>query len=208
MGPGSHSLDLIFDYIGAMTTIVPMFPLPNFFLFPNSLEPLHVFEERYRQMVDDQLDGRGHLVMGTILEAVAGESPSVPPVFEIAGLGEIAQHRRLPDGRYVMMLLGLSRVSIQEVASDRLYRQVEISVLEEVEASDIDELRLRGPLREAIGVRGGADYQLPDELDVSRLSDILAQLLPLPQSNKQQLFAQLDVAVRAEQTLAEHAAWE
>ena len=48
--------------------VVPLFPLPQVWLFPYVVLPLHVFEERYRQMVEDSLDGPGRIVLGTIRE--------------------------------------------------------------------------------------------------------------------------------------------
>jgi len=188
-----------------MNTIVPMFPLPDFHLYPHSVAPLHVFEPRYRQMVDDQMDRSGRLVMGTLLEAPDLDPAARPEVLGVAGLGEILQHRRLPDGRYVMMLLGLGRVSIEEVESDRLYRQVRVEPLEEVEPSEVDELRLTTPLREAILSRSTEDYDLPDELDISQLADVLAQILPLPATTRRELYVELDVVARAERVLREHA---
>lgn len=188
------------------TMIVPMFPLPDFYLFPHSVAPLHVFEERYRQMVDDQMDRSGRLVMGTLLEAPDLDPQARPKVLEVGGLGEILQHRRLPDGRYLMVLLGLGRVSIQEVESDRLYRQVRVEPLEEVEPSEIDDLRLTAPLREAILTRSSEDYELPDELDVSQLADVLTQVLPLPPQTRQELYCELIVVERARRVLEEHRA--
>ncbi len=200
--PAGQCLEL--GYFLTMHSVVPLFPLPNFFLFPHSVVPLHIFEPRYRQMIDDQLDGQGRLVMGTLLEA--GDTDDPPPVFGIGGLGEIVQHRKLPDGRYMIMLLGLSRVAITEVPSDRLYREVQVEVLEEIEVSGVDASRLRDPLLAAIHKRSGEEGELPDDLDVARLADILVQLLPLPQADRQTLFAELDAAVRAERALAEHEA--
>ena len=41
---------------------VPLFPLPDYFLMPGVVAPLHIFETRYRQMIEDLLDGPGRLV--------------------------------------------------------------------------------------------------------------------------------------------------
>ncbi len=43
-----------------------MFALPQVWLFPYVILPLHVFEERYRQMIEDNLDGQGRIVLGTV----------------------------------------------------------------------------------------------------------------------------------------------
>ena len=102
----------------------PLFPLPNFFLFPRSITPLHIFEPRYRQMIEDLLDGNGRLVMGTVKEEHLEELACSPPVHPVACLGEIVRHERLPDGRFLIWLLGVARVRVREVHSIRLYRCV------------------------------------------------------------------------------------
>jgi len=60
-------------------TPVPMFPLPGAFLFPSQILPLHVFEPRYRQMVEDSLDTAGRIVLATLAERSAGALPEEPP---------------------------------------------------------------------------------------------------------------------------------
>ena len=45
---------------------VPVFPLPGVFLFPGTLLPLHIYESRYRLMIEDLLDKRGWLVISAI----------------------------------------------------------------------------------------------------------------------------------------------
>src|SRR6185436_16317400 len=88
----------------ARQRIVPLFPLPNVFLYPGCVMPLHIFEPRYRQMIEDQLDGPGQIVMGTVPSEHAADLDGAPPVRPIAGLGEIFRHERLPDGRFLIWL--------------------------------------------------------------------------------------------------------
>ena len=75
-------------------------------------------------MVEDSLDGPGHLVIGTVVDGHENEMSGSPPIYPLAGLGEIAKHERLEDGRFHILIVGLYRVRIQEVESDRLYRRV------------------------------------------------------------------------------------
>ncbi len=185
----------------------PMFPLPNFFLFPGTAVPLHIFEERYRQMVTDILDGQGRIVMAAIAEGYESESLGSPPVFEVGGLGEIVQHRELDDGRYVIVLAGIARVRIREVSSDRLYRMAAVDVIEEAEppggerlSGDTTELETR--LVEAIQRRIDQNLELPDDLSLGQLADLLLHRLPLEQSAMQRLFADADPRRRAEGALA------
>ena len=56
-----------------------LFPLPNLVLFPHVVQPLHVFEPRYRQMIEDCLDTAGRIVLATLVERSAGALPAEPP---------------------------------------------------------------------------------------------------------------------------------
>ncbi|MBC8426424.1 LON peptidase substrate-binding domain-containing protein, partial [bacterium] len=78
-------------------TGVPMMPLPDYYLFPGALVPLHIFEPRYRRMITDLLDIAGRLVLGT-LHGQGAPSDNGAPVFPIAGLGESTGHRTWDDG--------------------------------------------------------------------------------------------------------------
>ena len=194
-----------------VSRVVPLFPLPNLFLFPGTVVPLHIFEPRYRQMIEDSLDGPGRLVIGTTQEQeVDGQDgTNVPPVHPIAGLGEIARHERLPDGRFVIMLVGLTRVHVREAPSERLYRQVEIEPLEEVQVPGASDAGLREQLMEAVLARTpdlrDRSEQLPDDMPLGHLTDLLLLRMQLPQSVMQPLYSELVVAERARRALEEHA---
>lgn len=188
--------------------IAPLFPLSNVFLFPRCVRQLHVFEPRYRQMIEDLLDGQGRLVIGTLLDhgedGLDGSPPGSPPVFPVAGYGEIVHHERIEDGRFWIWLLGLGRVRIREVESARLYRQVQILPLEETAVPEPYERKLRKTLRAAIHERCNGATKIPNEASLSCLTDLLLLRLELPQSAMLPLFGELDVARRAEGALAEH----
>ena len=179
---------------------VPMFPLPGVFLFPAQLLPLHVFEPRYRQLVEDCLDGPGRIVLGTI---VGDGEP--PPVLPVAGLGEIVRHEKLPDGRYQIWLLGLARVRIEEAPSDRRYRRVRCLPFDEVQAAPDEARRLRAQLRDAAQRRLQRELPLPRTVPTSILTDLLLQTLPAPAAVVEAIFAETSVAERARKALAAHA---
>ncbi len=187
------------------TRVVPLFPLPNVFLFPGCVMPLHIFEPRYRQMIEDLLDGPGQIVMGTVPEEHAGALSGAPEVRSIGGLGEICRHERLPDGRFLVWLFGLSRVRVKEAPSERLYRRVEIEpLLETAPAKEREEL-LRERLRKAILARCDESTTLPKEIPTSCLADLLLQRLSMPQREMEKLYEELDVEARAERGLELHA---
>jgi len=188
--------------VAAARPVVPLFPLGGVFLFPGTLLPLHIFEPRYRQMIEDCLDGPGRIVMGTPLEGERGTRPAVHPV---AGLGEIARHERLDDGRFVILLAGLTRVRIQEVESDRLYRRVAVEPLAETPVEESREAELRERLVRAVQARVSERLDLPENMPLGNLTDLLLLRLQIPQATMQDLYSQLAVAERAEGALAEHA---
>ena len=173
--------------------VAPLFPLPRVFLYPGTLVPLHVFEPRYRQMVEDLLDRDGRIVIGPIRAGHEPESGGEPPVYPISGLGEIVQHNRLPDGRFLITVAGLARVRIEEVESDRLYRQAKYEPIQEVAAdqSGVDDLADR--LRRAILTRSESYVDLPSDLPPGPLTDVLLATLELPVSRAQEVYSEPSV---------------
>jgi Lon protease-like protein len=104
--------------------IVPVFPLPNVVLFPNVTLPLLVFEPRYRQMVEDLLQGDRWLAVPLLRPGRSGSAAAEEPEFEtLAGAGRIGRYTRLPDGRMNIVVEGEERVRLTEVPSDRPYRR-------------------------------------------------------------------------------------
>lgn len=184
----------------------PLFPLPKVLLFPNVVMPLHIFEPRYRQMVEDLLDQAGWLVISPIRAGFEEAFAGTPPVYSVAGLGEIVKHARLSDGGYMITVAGLGRVRIQEVESDRLYRQVRFEPLQEIYPPETEDEKLREQLREAILERSEVFLNLPTDLPIGPLSDILLQNLDLPVDSMSDAFAEPVVARRANYALTEHRA--
>jgi Lon protease-like protein len=184
------------------TSPVPMFPLPGLFLFPGQILPLHVFEPRYRQMIADSLDGPGRIVIATVLDKDRDALPSRPPVLPTAGIGEIARHERLEDGRFVIWLCGLSRVRIAEVASDRLYRRVLVDALGEIQATDDEDERLRPGLVAGIEKCTGKPLDCAATVPLGALADVLTQCLCVPEGVLAAIHAELEVAERGRKALA------
>ena len=182
---------------------VPLFPLPGVFLFPHQVLPLHIFEDRYRTMVADLLDGPGRLVIAAPLigaNAGPGEKPDVVPV---AGLGEILRHEKLDDGRFMIWVLGLARVHIQELDSDLPYRQVECLPFLETTVPEAEAEELSKELRDAAAARLKEPLPLPDATPPGLLADLLMQTLQAPRTLVERAFVEPDVAARAHLALRE-----
>jgi Lon protease-like protein len=183
---------------------VPLFPLPNVWLFPAVILPLHVFEQRYRQMIEDCLDGPGRIVLGTIRAGHEDEAAGAPPIYPLAGLGEIGRHERTPDGRFNILLVGLQRVFVREVPSPRLYRMVEYTPAPEVPIAAEREPELRARLLGALARRTDELPKIPPEFSTAHLADMLVLRLPLEHGELNGLYAELDTERRALAALSEH----
>ena len=186
------------------TQIVPLFALPDVILFPGLVLPLHIFEPRYRQMVGDVLDGSGEIVLGTVLGATSTELAGSPPIENIAGLGRIEHYRKLEEGRFDILLNGTARVRAEEVESERLYRQVSVEIIEEDPCSSRETEELKPQLLRALNELSDTALDLPAEMSVGLLSDLLLARLSLPPAKQHALYANTNISDRARAVLAHH----
>jgi Lon protease-like protein len=191
----------------AFPSLCRLFPLPRVVLFPHAVIPLHIFEPRYRQMTEDALAEPDPLIVMVQLTEPAGK-PGLgdPPIERVACVGRIVEHRRLDDGRFHIMLVGLKRVRlVREVAGDRLYRLAEVEALED-DAPSPDDDRLRLELLASfrdVAARlkpGVPELQnlLESTLSLSLLTDLLAHAMGLPWKTGQALLAETSPVRRAE----------
>lgn len=110
---------------------IPVFPLPRVVFFPGTRLPLHLFETRYRRMVEDCL-AKGPMAMAVVLLAPGWEADyeGRPAIHEVAGAGRIVDHEQLPNGTHNVILQGLCRVRLDELPSEGLpYRRARATPL-------------------------------------------------------------------------------
>ncbi|MHC4262363.1 MAG: LON peptidase substrate-binding domain-containing protein [Planctomycetota bacterium] len=192
------------DDAGTDGRVVPIFPLSNVWLVPNAVFPLHVFEARYRKLVDDVIDRAGDFVLGTVVDGHESDMPDAPPVYPMAGLGTIHRYEHLPDGRYLIMLAGRERVFVEEVESDEPYRKVRIRSIDETPAPDHLEGALREELTSAILDRTEELMNLPEDLPVGCLADLLTLRVNPEHAQWHAIYTELDVERRVQLALAAH----
>src|SRR3990170_4119018 len=118
-----NAADLCFDAC-AFSGVARLFPLPNLVMYPHVMQPLHIFEERYREMLEDSLATDRLVAMALLEPGWETDYDSRPPVARYACLGKVVTHHRLKDGRYNLLLMGVGRVRIvQELEPRRSFRQ-------------------------------------------------------------------------------------
>jgi Lon protease-like protein len=106
--------------------IIPVFPLPNFVLFPGVQVPLHIFEPRYREMVADVADSHGIIGMMMLKGEWERDYHAFPDLFEIGCAGQISNLSKLQDGRYNLILNGLAEFRLLREVRERSYRQAQV----------------------------------------------------------------------------------
>ena len=106
---------------------LPIFPLPNVLLFPNMVLPLHIFEERYKRMVNDCLQG-DRLLGLFLLQRGWEEEGAVPTPYDVGGMGRITRAVRYPNGSLDILLSGLARVHVLRYVQEKPYLIAEIEM--------------------------------------------------------------------------------
>jgi Lon protease-like protein len=169
---------------------IPLFPL-GLVLFPGMVQPLHIFEPRYRVMMKRCLDSAE--TFGIALALPESEFLREVPA-RVGAMARILDYHRLPDGRYNLLTVGARRFEIIETMRDQPYLRGLVRILpEETGAGPVDALaaEARRLLDEYLAVvladseNGGKDITIPN--DPIELSYFIAVLLPCEDSAKQEL---------------------
>ena len=105
--------------------IIPIFPLSNFIIFPNTTVPLNIFEPRYIDMVNDSM--KADKLIGMIQPKNSKDKNGIPKLHDVGCLGKITTFSETEDGRYLIELKGKIRFqTINELNTDKKYRSVEV----------------------------------------------------------------------------------
>ncbi|MEZ5990485.1 MAG: LON peptidase substrate-binding domain-containing protein [Planctomycetota bacterium] len=175
----------------------PIFPLDSVLLVPGGMLPLHIFEPRYRAMVRDCLDGDRRFAMAAPMPGHSSAKEARPPVHPVCCLGEIVDHKLLPDGRSLLLLKGISRARILgELEVEAPYRVVRAELVPELRPDDDSLERGVAELRQLLEDRGeglaGELAQFEDQV----LVDTVLLRLDLEPAERLRLYADARVHER------------
>jgi len=194
--------------LAAFDGTVRLFPLSNLVFFPHTVQGLHIFEPRYRDMAADALNDDQLIALVLLPDVPEQAYLDVPTIETTACLGRITQAEIFPDGRYNMRIKGIARIRIvEEYSTDRTYRTARAELLPDVIPDDVKLLTaLRKELAEAVLPRfeptAPAFRHLVElfsgETPLGALCDMLAYALPLDAELKQMLLAESMVHLRAQ----------
>jgi hypothetical protein len=104
---------------------IPIFPLSNFIIFPETSVPLNVFEPKYIEMVDDIMKSSRMIGM---IQPKKKTNNEIPELYEVGCVSKITSFNESEDGRYLIVLNGLSRFKIiDEINNNKRYREYNVS---------------------------------------------------------------------------------
>lgn len=194
---------------------VPLFPLDSASLLPQQILPLHIFEPRYRQMVERALDGSGQIAMAVFDGGHwKKEYHGRPPLRPAVCIGQIMQHEKLADGCYNVLVQGVCRARIVEESKgsqERLYREarlepVGIDVDEEKKLYGVrerlTELLSEGPLSKLSRAELLVKQIQNETTPTAVILDVVSWALPTANEVRYSLLAEGDAGERAD--LIEH----
>ena len=111
--------------INKFPNILPVFPLSNFIFFPNTSAPLNIFEPRYIQMINESI--KTHRMIG-MSQPKGMINPNKPELFKVGCLGKISSFNETDDGRYVIILNGITRFNIvEEIENGKPFREFKVN---------------------------------------------------------------------------------
>lgn len=185
---------------------VPIFPL-NTVLFPRMPLPLHVFEERYRRLIEWCVDQKERF--GVVLARDPDERGA--EVARIGTMASIQAVQRLEGGRYNVLAVGAERFSIllRDTTPDG-YDMALVETVEDLPADPVhvdalvaETRRLFGVFFDALVQRSGLkslQYELPE--DATDLSFVVAAILQVPVERRQKLLEMTNTPERLQEEIA------
>ena len=144
---------------------LPLFPLPDVVLFPQQLLPLHIFESRYRMLLQSVLETDKRFGIVRI-------NPETGEMAEIGCCAEVLQHQTTEDGRSYIVSLGQQRFRVLNITREAPFRSAMVSWMEDdsvVDSHELDDLsgRVGTALKDVLSLTAklqNREVEVPDDI--------------------------------------------
>ena len=167
---------------------LPLFPLPDVVLFPQQLLPLHIFESRYRMLLQSVLETDKRFGIVRI-------NPENGQMAEIGCCAEVLQHQTTEDGRSYIVSLGQQRFRVLKITRETPFRSAMVSWMEDDTIEDLSDLH---GLSDRVGSALKDVFALTAKLQ-NRELDVPDDIPDLPRELSFWIGAHLDNRAAAEQ---------
>jgi hypothetical protein len=173
------------DQPQTLPSVIPIFPLEEAMLFPNASRPLHIFEPRYRAMINDALKGDRIIGLVTLRPGYEANYEGRPAIYAVGCAGVISDVEELSDGRFNIVLRGFVKFRINSEDDSRPYRLARVTAMPEPpddkEKDALHKERLR--LQELVS---GAS-SIPPDISDEEVVNVVAQYVPVDPIQRQAL---------------------
>ena len=179
-----------------------LFPLAGAILLPRAQLPLHIFEDRYQALVKDAMARDRRIAMIQPRSDTRGD----PALFEVGCIGKVAEVEAMDDGRFNLILEGLTRFRmVRELDVTTPFRQIE-AITQEFGDEAIAEplsIAMRGGLIDeskkfADSLGYAVDWNAVETLDDETLVNMVSQVSPFDTVAKQALLEAATIDDRSE----------
>tara|TARA_B100000900_G_scaffold79125_1_gene63575 strand:+ start:360 stop:1010 length:651 start_codon:yes stop_codon:yes gene_type:complete len=167
---------------------LPLFPLPDVVLFPQQLLPLHIFESRYRMLLQSVLETDKRFGIVRI-------NPDNGQMAEIGCCAEVLQHQTTEDGRSYIVSLGQQRFRVLNITRETPFRSAMVSWMEDDTIEDLGDLH---GLSDSVGSALKDVFSLTAKLQ-NREVEVPDDIPDLPRELSFWIGAHLDNRAAAEQ---------
>jgi Lon protease-like protein len=185
-----------------------VFPLPNLVMFPHVMQALHVFEPRYRALIEEAIEDDRLVALGVLASGWENDYEGRPALRPTACLCRIATHQRTEQGTYNVLVLGVRRLRlVRELPPKKLFRVVESEIIDDLEPVGEAQEAAVGLQRELLAAFKRAmprvpnaheqlDQLLGSQITLGMLADIVSYTIDLPLDVKLRLLEETDVLRR------------
>ncbi|MGB7344145.1 MAG: LON peptidase substrate-binding domain-containing protein [Pirellulaceae bacterium] len=188
---------------------VRLFPLPDMVLFPHAMQPLHIFEPRYCEMLADSLADDHLIAMTTLTGGPVSIIDNQLPIATTVCLGKIISHVETDEQRHNILLVGTRRAKIiRELDTGRSFRMAEVDVHTDIYPPTGAEGRaaLKESLLKSFGnvIPPSPNHQeslyelMAGQMGLGPITDIISYTLPFQIEQKLALLGEPNVDQRAQ----------
>ena len=185
---------------------IPLFPLPNLVLFPHIVVPLHIFEERYKSMINACIDSGE--VFGLVLLRTGADEESEETIHRVGVTARIVEVERLDEGRMNILCEGEQRFRIYRFSQQTPFWKGAVDLIEDDERNATEALyeQVAELYRSVVDVSAKlsgsqeAELVLPDSS--TDLSYMVSYVLDIEPEDKQKLLEMDSTAERLRMLLA------
>ena len=207
-----HDLDDITRLPDDFDGCVRLFPLPDLVVFPHAMQPLHIFEPRYCEMLADAMATNQLIAMATLTGGISAATKEQSPIASTVCIGKVISHTEVENDRHNILLVGAKRAKIiRELDAGRPFRIARVEVAQDVypPSGTKGRLDMKRELLQAFGdvipsssgVKQSLQELMAGQMGLGPITDIIAYTLPFEVKSKLSLLADPNVDLRASELI-------